>query len=206
MKLLVLEGVASAGELEPAAQARRRALVERALGVASEALVGPAGATSAPLAETGAGRSLRLDADRFAGGLAIDGLILDFAPDAVVGLGIFAALAMARLTSPAPGWIDFAEDPVSAPRPPRPWGRESELDYWHELLWALDRADRLSCADERVASSLRAMLAIRGRFPAAAPSAPPAPPADADADAELIVLADPATGGEAFDRWLRHPP
>lgn len=152
----------------------------------------PEPALSAPLETL---ETLEIDLDQLARREVLDGIVGDWAPDALVALGLAAALAAGQLGPGPPCWIDLDDGPWSPDcRPQLPWGVDREVDLWHRLVWALDRADLLSCADPVAREALAAMLALRGRF-ADFPERRSAP----------LLIADAAADAGPVREWLRRP-
>jgi rhamnosyltransferase len=108
------------------------------------------------------GLLLSLELDAFEGGIALDGVMREVCPDVVVGLGMDAGAALSQVVFEAPLWVDFEADPFPDSARLR-FEAGGRLGFRHRLLWALDRADAISCADAHVSTALKAVLAIRGR-------------------------------------------
>lgn len=197
MKLLILSGHVLGDAAANSRLARAQGLLRSARADGHRILLIHPRGCSALFAEpfpTGAVETLEVDLDQLARREVIDGILGDWAPDAVVALGLFAALAAGQLGAGPPCWIDFDDGPWSPDfHPQLAWGIDRDVDLWHRLVWALDRADRISCADPVAREALAAMLALRGRF-AAFPERRSAP----------LLIADPAADGPWSD-WLRQP-
>ena len=198
MRILILSGHVQGDAAAMARLARARGLERAAISDGHTALlIHPRGCRDI-LAEPfpdGAVETLGIDLDQLARREVIDGILSDWAPDALVALGLFAALAVGQLGAGPPCWIDLDDGPWSPDcRPQMAWGVDREVDLWHRLVWALDRADLLSCADPVACEALAAMLALRGRFAAFAErrSAP-------------LLIADAGVDAGPCLEWLHRP-
>jgi len=106
-----------------------------------------------------------IDLGRFEGRTTLEGLAREFRADLILAAGLPAALGCGQLEVESPLWLDLEGDLVGQLERLE-WlpGTSSEVGKWHRLLWALDRADRVSCATAEEATVLRALLGLRGRL------------------------------------------
>ncbi|MEO8275484.1 MAG: glycosyltransferase [Thermoanaerobaculia bacterium] len=170
MKLLILCAQVAGESTASRREARTRALLDAALGAGHRTLVvhprKPQSWLACPPLPV-AVELLSADPDALMSREFLDGVIADWAPDAILALGLSAALAVGQLGAGTPCAIDIDDGPwLPGFRPILPWGTDREIDFWHRLLWALDRADFVSCADSRTQDALAGMLAVRGNFAA----------------------------------------
>ncbi len=197
MKLLILNGFASGDAPGSRAGSRADQLLRRALRGGGTTLVVRAVASGAGrgLGASATVTELALEPDQFAARTPLDGIVRDFAPDAILALGLGTLPAVAQLSPGVPCWLDFDADPFDrAARPALPWGEERELDFAHRLVWAIDRVDATSCPDAQVQRTLRGLLALRGVFPGASHGA-----------LAPQIIGEDGTGIESLDAWLRDP-
>jgi len=198
VKLLIISGHVPGDAAALQRLARARALVRAALASGHRALlVHPKGCRSVLVEPSlpGAVEAIEIDLDQLARREVLDGIVGDWAPDAMLALGLSAALAVGQLGPGPPCAIDFDDGPWSADwRPLMPWDLGSEVDFWHRLIWAMDRADFVSCADTVARDALAAMLAVRGRVAALAQEG-----------FGPQLISDPAAGSGRWSEWLRHP-
>ncbi len=138
---------------------------------------------------------LVLEPDQFAARIPLDGIVREFAPDAILALGLGTLPAVAQLSPGVPCWLDLDADPFDrASRPALPWGEDRELDFAHRLVWAIDRVDAVSCPDAQVQRTVHGLLAVRGILPGA----------DQGVFAPQII-SDDGEGIEPLVAWLRDP-
>jgi len=175
--------------------ARRASLARKAAEVAQRAiLVCGAPAATRLDAETRAGfeRVLAMDVDSLLHQIALDGVVREFEPRAIVALGGQAAVAAGQLAAGVPLWIDFDQDPFVTPSwAALPGEADPGLWYAHRLLWAIDRADVVSCSDAVVRRALAAALLLRRQGGASA--------------APVDLASDPESVPETFVGWCRAP-